>query len=203
MSDKITFRCPSCEKKISVRKDYAGKKARCPGCDVPIQIPVPEPVADDAADGSGLFELADTVEEPNTTPAAEASERACPACGASVSAAAAICVQCGHNFATGQTMATQQLSKRDEQRIAAAQAEADEEHGSNIWVILFGCVVMIVFGGWLFTAPDLSEQDDMPKWILGIYGLLGPYVIGGACILGGVLGLYLFGKDLVQIMKRR
>ena len=43
MADVIKFRCKSCEKKISVRADYAGKKAKCPGCKQPLRVPSPRP----------------------------------------------------------------------------------------------------------------------------------------------------------------
>ncbi|MBX2851970.1 MAG: hypothetical protein KTR15_09520 [Phycisphaeraceae bacterium] len=43
MSDAIRFRCKACEKKISVRAEYAGKKVKCPGCKQPLRVPSPRP----------------------------------------------------------------------------------------------------------------------------------------------------------------
>lgn len=43
MSETIKFRCKACEKKIAVRAEYAGKKAKCPGCKQPLRVPSPRP----------------------------------------------------------------------------------------------------------------------------------------------------------------
>lgn len=43
MADVIKFRCKGCEKKISVRAEYAGKKVKCPGCEQPLLVPSPRP----------------------------------------------------------------------------------------------------------------------------------------------------------------
>lgn len=38
-SDKIRFRCPHCDKSVSVSVKHAGKRGKCPGCSATICIP--------------------------------------------------------------------------------------------------------------------------------------------------------------------
>ena len=47
----IRFQCRECGKTLKVPASKAGKKARCPGCRSPIQIPEPTPVADQSGEG--------------------------------------------------------------------------------------------------------------------------------------------------------
>ena len=44
----IKFRCQSCEKKIAVKDEYAGRRAKCPNCSEPMTIPSPPAAADSA-----------------------------------------------------------------------------------------------------------------------------------------------------------
>jgi hypothetical protein len=37
----ITFACPTCQKKLSVKDELAGKKGKCPGCGQTMAIPAP------------------------------------------------------------------------------------------------------------------------------------------------------------------
>ena len=60
----IKFRCPSCDKKISVPPDYATKKVKCPRCSVPIRVPQPQ---------TDLSE--DFIPEANDKPADESAPR--------------------------------------------------------------------------------------------------------------------------------
>lgn len=39
---KIHFRCPHCDKAVSVAEAYAGKRGKCPGCGQPVQVPAAE-----------------------------------------------------------------------------------------------------------------------------------------------------------------
>ncbi len=43
----IKFYCTSCDKKLGVPYEYAGKNVKCPRCKRPIQVPHPEPEVDD------------------------------------------------------------------------------------------------------------------------------------------------------------
>ena len=43
---KIHFRCPHCDKAVSVAEAHAGKRGKCPGCGQPVQAPAGEPALD-------------------------------------------------------------------------------------------------------------------------------------------------------------
>lgn len=38
----IEFRCGSCQKKLKVKDELAGKRIKCPACSTPIEVPEPE-----------------------------------------------------------------------------------------------------------------------------------------------------------------
>jgi hypothetical protein len=81
----MRFDCPSCGRTLNVKDEYAGKKARCPGCKEVLTVPfAPEAAA--------------------PQPAAAAS--ACPSCGARLSEGAVLCVSCGYDLRTGQKLQT-------------------------------------------------------------------------------------------------
>lgn len=141
MSDVIKFRCKACDKKIVVRAEYAGKKAKCPGCKQPLRVPSPRPKrsstgvpvagavasSDPGASGAGAksYSLADLAEmEANAE--AEIKElshksrpngaripngKDCPECGASCKPEAVLCVHCGHSFEGGKKLKTKKESK--------------------------------------------------------------------------------------------
>lgn len=141
MSDVIKFRCRACEKKITVRAEYAGKKAKCPGCKQPLRVPSPRPKRSStgvpvatggssapspgrSAVGVSLSDLA-AMEANADAELIELSPKAanrpnnirieggkdCPNCGASVKPDAVICVHCGHNFESGKRLKTKKDSK--------------------------------------------------------------------------------------------
>ncbi|MFK7790550.1 MAG: hypothetical protein AB8C95_13795, partial [Phycisphaeraceae bacterium] len=139
MADAIKFKCKSCEKKISVRAEYAGKKAKCPGCKNPLRVPSNRPKrsatgvpigagADSGSSSAGekSYSLSDLAEmEANaavelTELTSKVSNQAgsarikggkdCPECASSVKQEAVLCVNCGHNFDSGKKMKTQKTS---------------------------------------------------------------------------------------------
>lgn len=139
MADTIKFKCKSCEKKISVRAEYAGKKAKCPGCKKPLRVPSPRPKrsatgvpigteSDSGSSGAGLksYSLADLAEmEANADvqlreltskvinkagSARIKGGKDCPDCASSVKAEAVLCINCGHNFDSGKRTKTQKTS---------------------------------------------------------------------------------------------
>jgi hypothetical protein len=69
----ISFPCPGCKKTLKVADHLAGKKAKCPGCQTPLTIPMP--AAPKATPQDDLFELAPLDDElpkatvPKPTPA--------------------------------------------------------------------------------------------------------------------------------------
>ena len=140
MADAIKFRCKSCDKTISVRAEYAGKKARCPGCKQPLRVPSPRPrrsatgvpiaVGGDSGSSSAgeksysLADLAAMEANADVEPKELSSKAAkrpnsiriqggkdCPDCGSSVKPQAVLCVHCGHNFDSGKKLKTKTDSK--------------------------------------------------------------------------------------------
>jgi TM2 domain-containing membrane protein YozV/phage FluMu protein Com len=61
----IEFRCHQCNKKLRVADTHAGKRAKCPSCQTILNVPQPEPVAEEDDE----FELEDPVPHPFTSPA--------------------------------------------------------------------------------------------------------------------------------------
>src|SRR3954471_16474370 len=51
----IKFRCPHCDKALSVKDELAGKKRTCPGCKTVVIVPtaVPAPIANGTSNGIG------------------------------------------------------------------------------------------------------------------------------------------------------
>ena len=43
---KIHFRCPNCNKGVSVAEAHAGKRGKCLGCGQPVQVRAAEPALD-------------------------------------------------------------------------------------------------------------------------------------------------------------
>ena len=62
----IEFNCPSCSKTISVKEEYAGRRAQCPGCGVELRIPAAsasvadDPSVDSLLGGGAGYEFQDS-----------------------------------------------------------------------------------------------------------------------------------------------
>jgi hypothetical protein len=66
---KIHFRCPHCDRGVSVAIQHAGKRAKCPGCGTPLQIPAaPPPQSGDLVDEQSAYPLLDEAPVPSRGP---------------------------------------------------------------------------------------------------------------------------------------
>lgn len=89
----IRMICPSCQAKLSIPEQYAGRKGKCPKCQAAIDVPaavaaaVAEPTGGDAA---GLTAPGDDVAAPTD----DAERRPCPACGEMIMRDAVKCRFC-------------------------------------------------------------------------------------------------------------
>lgn len=161
MPEVIKFKCKACEKKISVRAEYAGKKAKCPGCKAPLRVPSPRPkrsstgvpIAAGTSDpgsssaGAKSYSLADLAEmeanataeikelshKPGSRPSSVRIEggKDCPECSSSCKPDAVLCVHCGHNFESGKKLKTKKDSKLGNAVRSVASAVGEEDDGGQ------------------------------------------------------------------------
>jgi hypothetical protein len=84
------FACPACGKQYKWKPEMAGRTAKC-ACGAKLTVPATAPVAASA---------------PSSAPAPAPSKtgRACPNCKSALPAGAVLCVNCGYNLKTGQTL---------------------------------------------------------------------------------------------------
>lgn len=74
----IRFACPRCEKTLKVDDRFAGRRAKCPNCRVPIEIPEQAPAGASVGSAS-VIATADAREEPGEeAPAEETLSRSAP-----------------------------------------------------------------------------------------------------------------------------
>ena len=196
MADGIKFRCKACEKKIAVRAEYAGKKAKCPGCKRPLRVPSPRPKrsatgvpvaagldsspASRSGSGVSLADLA-AMEANADAELKELSAKAvnrsssirieggkdCPGCGSSCKPEAVLCVHCGHCFDSGKRLKTK---KSKEGKVTVKSAAAGT--GKAALGLAIASVVAIVFAGiWVGIAYATDREFGFVAWILG--GLVG------------------------------
>ncbi len=169
----IKFRCQSCEKKIGVKDEFAGKRVKCPGCGEPVRIPQPEP-AETAPAGSGdaidaLAALAGgpdealrSVEAPGVGGAdadtgPSAAGKSCPKCGAAANPSAKICVECGAGFGG--------LSAQNRVRAKKSAAVA----GRTGFAILGGLGIALGCGViWALVAKVTGYELGYLAWGLGL-----------------------------------
>ena len=141
----ISCQCASCGAKMNVADKFAGKRAKCPKCGQPIDIPA-APAAQDSLFGDDLSLAAET---PRTPPAKSAgwgasakdprshldslldemgveaavSGPTCPSCNSSIDEGALICINCGFNFQTGERVYSQVRSDPNAARSQMSEAD--------------------------------------------------------------------------------
>lgn len=106
----IKFYCPSCDKKIGVPPDFAGKKVCCPRCAQPIRVPQElqqefetEPILD-VEDGGTVWtdEMlagSQAIDAPGTDGIESPPEEiTCPACATPAAPGTQFCRQCGNSI---------------------------------------------------------------------------------------------------------
>lgn len=168
MADVIKFRCKSCDQKISVRAEYAGKKAKCPGCQKPLRVPSPRPKrsstgvpiaagatesdSGSSSDGAKSYTLADLAEmEANAEAELQVlshkvrpnrvripNGKDCPECGSSCKPNAILCVHCGHGFDGGKKHITKKESKFSQTMRSVASLFGSNEYGGNSGIVKYG-----------------------------------------------------------------
>jgi uncharacterized Zn finger protein (UPF0148 family) len=114
----MRFSCPSCGKVLNVKDEYAGKKARCPGCQEALTVPYAPEAADAAA-------------APAPPPAPSAS--ACPSCGGALPEGAVFCVACGYDLRTGKQLqtVTEEAAEEEDEGGVAEEPAVEESAGGD------------------------------------------------------------------------
>jgi uncharacterized Zn finger protein (UPF0148 family) len=85
----MRFSCPHCGKALNVKDEYAGKKAKCPGCRNLIRVPAAAP--------------APAVDYPEED---YPEDDTCPNCEEPLAEGAVLCVNCGYDTRTGKILKT-------------------------------------------------------------------------------------------------
>ncbi len=108
----IKVKC-ACGTVLNAPDKLAGKKAKCPGCQQVIQIPVPAvPIA------------GPSVAAPAPAAPATAESVGCPSCKSPAPEGSVICVQCGYNFKTGQALTTNVVPEAEPEPELEPEGEA-------------------------------------------------------------------------------
>ncbi len=102
----IEFSCSHCNKVLKTSDDKAGRRAKCPQCGEPIDVPMPADVTsnDDGFDGFGESPVSEEQSFLTDSPVREEDSFLnqgnidCPMCGASVRAGATKCEACGETL---------------------------------------------------------------------------------------------------------
>jgi predicted RNA-binding Zn-ribbon protein involved in translation (DUF1610 family) len=144
----ISCTCPSCGKKLKAPDSAAGKKAKCPQCGNPVQIPAEkiydaEEVADDEAEAppEDEYGFQNVSQEEGIAGPAEPDRRPCPMCGEMIAAAAVKCRYCGE-------ILDETLKKRKKKRSRGGGDDESLTPGDWVFCILCGgiaCIFGIVY----------------------------------------------------------
>lgn len=133
-ADDPKFSCTACGKEYRWKPELAGRKAKC-GCGAALVVPAgppgggdPAPAAKPAASApAALPSVASATPAPNAKPIdakptddAAVGRGSCPSCGAALAAGAVLCVNCGYNLKTGQTLSVVVESGDDDEPLAEA-----------------------------------------------------------------------------------
>ncbi len=180
----IEFSCSHCNKVLKTSDDKAGRRAKCPQCGEPIDVPIPQAATEDGSDGFDEFD--DTVPEEQSflaeSPVREedsflaAGNIDCPMCGAAVPVNAKKCQACGETL------------------------KASPHSGTSRWEPRVFSIGEVLSRAWSIYKANLGMALAVPLLAGGIY-FIGSLVVG---IASGVLGVALVtmvGGDHAQLIQ--
>lgn len=142
MPIKVT--CASCGVTLTTPDSSAGKRGKCPKCQAPIEIPMPEAPSEEILDAEDSF--FDGLDDDSLT-AGEISQdqrKPCPACGESIARDAVKCRFCGEIF---DPVLKKQETKRLKQE---SYSDEDQDLTTGEWVVAIlcsgiGCIMGIIW----------------------------------------------------------
>ncbi|MEM1108530.1 MAG: hypothetical protein AAGH99_07555 [Planctomycetota bacterium] len=218
----IKFRCKTCQKKIGVKDEYAGRAIKCPGCETRIDIPLPEPqhvaepsVPADLPDLAGLAALED--QGPARVRSVAAPLRTCPKCNATMSEDAVLCITCGHSLdGKRKSLNTQIIAGDDESprkttvggmgRMALGLGAASGVAvlcGALWLVILFVSgyevgLVAWIGGGLIGLTAGVIGRNPSPIYCGLTAGVAAASILGAKAVVAGLATLAVWGLDFVE-----
>lgn len=95
----------TCGKRFGAKPELAGKTLRCPSCGAAIAIPAPGQSAATSAPAKGIGDLLDDLGVHRSKTGVR-----CAKCQSDMPPGAILCLHCGYNHETGQTMQTRRYS---------------------------------------------------------------------------------------------
>jgi predicted RNA-binding Zn-ribbon protein involved in translation (DUF1610 family) len=145
VSVPIKVSCPSCKAAFKAPDNAAGKKAKCPQCNGPIEIPFPEPVGGlldaEVAPDWGFDDEDFEVAAPFKSPEAE-ERKPCPMCGEMIAREAVKCRYCGEVF--------DPALKKKMKKKSKSYSDGDDDLSTGEWVVAIlcsgiGCIMGLIF----------------------------------------------------------
>lgn len=151
-----------------------GQTLLCPKCSQPITIQKQAEAPDAPRRGGGIASLFD--EEGFE----EVQGPRCPQCGAPMSKDTVLCVKCGYNRETGETVVGAQITVGDDDGMAAAadsmmemaekqiqydkqETKKNQTHGAPIWLLFSSLTIVVGFAATMYLLPR-----DQAFWFTGV-----------------------------------
>lgn len=136
----IKFKCPHCQKALSVKDEFAGKRAKCSGCQKIVTIPAPVSQPADVEDfaASAFTEAPKAAEPPKETKTVDFN---CPQCDAELHLSADLagkqsqCPECGRIIKVPQLVKTEPKDWRTaaQQRGPSGALGANQPEPEGAW----------------------------------------------------------------------
>jgi DNA-directed RNA polymerase subunit RPC12/RpoP len=159
MKMTIAVQCGSCRKRFAVKEELAGRKFKCPQCGGVLMIPEPRPEPKTPRPITDLLDDYERASPPagekhsSTAGTAGGTESApdtapkCPSCGASFTAGALICFECGYDRRVGK--------KRE---VAGPGTDGRAFRWLRVCAIGGVCIIFLVIGfiGYTMVQPQAA-----------------------------------------------
>jgi DNA-directed RNA polymerase subunit RPC12/RpoP len=162
----FNFPCSACGEYVQYDDEWVGYEIQCPTCQETILVPDPSEAVEAAED--------------------------CPNCQAELAADALICMACGYNTETGQTLATSAPKKKKQRKAAGSSFRGTPLGNASAVMLVFTVLALVAFFAklqLLFMVAAVAYVGFMNLWLLvaafreGIlHGLLTFFI--------GIYGLY-------------